>query len=157
MATVPGPPTRLNDVCAVFGAPVGTPLNQFLRGGPWVPNIPANAGVPTVLPIRLAQLAGATNYVPLGIVGPSALTFTRPGNVPSGQSITGGGGTTPTVTWTKTQQTGSPPIGCSNTAIINCTFGAVAGGAGDSEAIWHVVVTDGISTATKDVEVDAFV
>lgn len=67
MATVPGPPTSLAQVRAVFGAPAGTPLHAFVRGGAWVPNIAANNGVPTAPPIRLAQLAGATTYVPLAV------------------------------------------------------------------------------------------
>jgi hypothetical protein len=64
MATVPGPPTALSDVRSVFGAPAGTPLHAFVRNGAYVPDIPQNANVPTAPPIRLASLAGATNYVP---------------------------------------------------------------------------------------------
>jgi len=55
---VPANPTLLQ-VCAEFGAPAGTPLSAFVRGGVWVPNSPQNANVPTGLPIALSQLAGA--------------------------------------------------------------------------------------------------
>lgn len=65
MATVPGPPVTLAQIRAVYGAPAGTPLHQFYRGGPYVPNIPQNAGVPTAPPIVAHQLCGSTNYVPM--------------------------------------------------------------------------------------------
>lgn len=61
---VPGPPVSLAAVRAEFNAPAGTPLHAFVRRGAYVPDIPQNANVPTAPPIRLASLAGATNYVP---------------------------------------------------------------------------------------------
>jgi hypothetical protein len=64
---VPSNP-KLTDVYTEFGAPVNTPLSAFLRGGAYVPNGPAaNAGVPTALPIKLSQLAGAVKYVPMTV------------------------------------------------------------------------------------------
>lgn len=80
MASVPGPPVQLAQVRAVFGAPAGTPLNQFYRGGPWVPNIAQNNNVPIAPPIRLAQLAGATNYVPMTVTVPNINTDTEGGS-----------------------------------------------------------------------------
>ena len=59
MALPATPPLSLQQVCVEFGAPLNTPLSAFLRGGAWVPNSPANANVPTVLPISLLQLLGA--------------------------------------------------------------------------------------------------
>lgn len=56
-------PASMSSVYAEFGAPAGTGLSAFLRGGAYVPNGPAaNAGVPTALPIALSQLAGAVKY-----------------------------------------------------------------------------------------------
>ena len=62
---VPANPT-LTQVCAEFLAPSNTPLSQFVRGGPWVPNQPVNFYVPTGLPIHLSQLAGAARYTNVG-------------------------------------------------------------------------------------------
>lgn len=54
------PPINLLQVCTEFGAPAGTPLSAFLRGGAWVPNTPTNAAVPVALPISLLDLLGAS-------------------------------------------------------------------------------------------------
>lgn len=50
---VPANP-KLSDVCTEFLAPATTPLSSFVRGGSWVPNTGANAGVPTALPLLLS-------------------------------------------------------------------------------------------------------
>lgn len=61
-------PATMSSVYATFGAPANTHLSAFLRGGAYVPNGPAaNAGVPTALPIKLSQLAGAVDYVPMTV------------------------------------------------------------------------------------------
>lgn len=54
------PPISLNQILAEFGAPVGTPLSALHRGGTWVPNSPANAGVPTSGPISVLDFLGAS-------------------------------------------------------------------------------------------------
>jgi len=63
---VPSNP-KLSDVYTEFGAPTGTSLSAFLRGGAWVPNTAANAGVPTALPISLSWLAGSVKYTPMSV------------------------------------------------------------------------------------------
>jgi len=60
MALPASPPISLGQVCTEFGAPAGTNLGAFLRGGDHVPNSPANQNVPTSLPISLGQLCGAS-------------------------------------------------------------------------------------------------
>ena len=56
------PPISLGDVEAEFGAPSGTALGAFVRGGAWVPDGPAaNAGVPTAKPISLGDMLGTVN------------------------------------------------------------------------------------------------
>lgn len=50
----------MSAILAEFGAPPGTPLTAFLRGGAWVPNTPINVGVPTSLPISIRNLLGAS-------------------------------------------------------------------------------------------------
>lgn len=62
------PPISLSAICAEFGAPANTPLASFLRGGTYVPNTPANAAVPTALPISLLDLLGAASVAPVNLV-----------------------------------------------------------------------------------------
>lgn len=60
MALPSSPPITLGQVYAEFGAPAGTNLGAFLRGGSYVSNTPGNANVPASLPISLGQLCGAS-------------------------------------------------------------------------------------------------
>lgn len=158
MATVPGPPTSLAQVRAVFGAPAGTPLHDFVRGGTWVPNISQNAGVPTAPPIRLAQLAGATNYVPLAVTGAGTVNWSgyrhRPPvrfNVDPGAGYTGGS-STPSASWVRIS--GDSQIVCTNTAAINPQFYCYGGLDSDdpftADAVWRLTITDGVSSAFGD-------
>lgn len=62
MAVPPNP--KMSDITTEFLAPLGTPLSQFLRGGPYVPNTAQNAGVPTSLPLSMSQLVGASRVLP---------------------------------------------------------------------------------------------
>ena len=63
MALQDDPPLALSEIETEFEAPVGTPLSQFLRGGPFVPESATNAGVPTALPIAMLDLLGAANEI----------------------------------------------------------------------------------------------
>ncbi len=54
------PPIGMVEIQQEFSAPLGTPLSAFLRGGVWVPDTSANVGVPTVLPISMLDLLGAS-------------------------------------------------------------------------------------------------
>lgn len=86
-------PLSLGQVYTEFGAPAGTPLGSFLRGGAYVPNVSQNNNVPTALPISLGQLLGATKSVPLAAsVSPTTVS----GNVQSASknpSVTSGAAT----------------------------------------------------------------
>ena len=63
MAQVPGSGFSFVDVVNVFGGD-GT-FSNYYRGGPYVPNIPQNYGIPdNPSGMELAQFANATNYVP---------------------------------------------------------------------------------------------
>ena len=53
----------LSQVRTEFSAPASTPLSAFLRGGAWVPDTTANAGVPAALPISLRQMLGASAII----------------------------------------------------------------------------------------------
>ena len=56
---------KLSDVQAEFGAPVGATLSEFYRDGTYVPDIPLNSGVPVDGLLKLSDLDGATDYVPM--------------------------------------------------------------------------------------------
>lgn len=79
MALPAAPPISLLQIYTEFGAPVGTPLSQMLRGGQWVPNTPQNANIPTSLPISILDFIGASGEA---IFMPPALNVTA--NAPSG-------------------------------------------------------------------------
>ena len=69
------PPITLGDVEAEYGAPSGTPLGAFVRGGAWVPDNAVNVGVPTSKPISLGDLLGSENF-----------TFIKTHDLTAGQS-----------------------------------------------------------------------
>ena len=71
------PPISLGDVYAEYGAPNGTPLGAFVRGGAWVPDSAQNAGVPTSKPISLGDLLGSANETVF-----SSNTMTAAGGTP---------------------------------------------------------------------------
>lgn len=93
MALPSNPPISLAQVKAEFGG--SGRLGDYLRGGPYVPNIPANLGVPASLPITLHQLCGATAAVP----NPLSITLSRYSASAAGSA---GTLTTPSVTATVT-------------------------------------------------------
>jgi hypothetical protein len=81
MALPSTPPISMLQVYAEFGAPVGTPLAAFVRGGVYVPDIPVNAGVPAAPPISLLHLLGAAATSGLSVVAspnPSVYGTTLP-------------------------------------------------------------------------------
>lgn len=157
------PPITLAQVRAEFGAPAGTPLHAFNRGGAWVPNITQNNAVPTVAPIRLAQLCGATKYVPMVISGPNPVLWDgdpfkppRKFYVVSSQAVAGGNAGK-TYGWSFVS--GSTQINCDINNTLNGSFwayGQVDLGTGGTEdqvftAVWRLTVNDGTATATRDV------
>jgi hypothetical protein len=136
---------------SVFGAPANTPLHNFNRGGPWVPNVPANANVPTSGQIRLAQLAGATNYVPVSVSGPATLHMAAFVSTVSGTYTGSGGQGTLTATWTKNSNTGAA-ININDTHSFSPVFSRALNNT-EGDSFWNLAVTDGISTANMTVEV----
>lgn len=85
------------DFVAEFPAGAGVPFGAaWLRGAGIVPNTPANAGVPTALPINTLQFLGAANGISVSASpNPTAVAGPRP-NQTAGVTIThsGGGGAT---------------------------------------------------------------
>lgn len=161
---VPGPPVSLAAVRAEFGAPAGTPLSAFVRGGTWVPDIAQNAGVPTTPPIRLAQLAGAVKYQPMTISGPNPVTWIGPTTpkpprkvyTSSQQTVTGGN---PAKSYNWTYLSGGNDIMCDAPTTLNGSFwayGAIEIGVDPppettSNAVWRLTVSDGTSSVSSDV------
>ena len=101
MTTPASPPITMTDVINEFG---GTgELGAYLRGGSYVPNITGNSGVPTALPIEMAQLCNASK-APTASASPSSVSGTgvAPATVTSGSTTcTASGGFAPfTYSWT---------------------------------------------------------
>lgn len=155
---VPSNP-KLSDVYAEFGAPAGTGLSQFLRGGPYVPNVAANAGVPTSLPIRLSQLAGAVKYVPISLGGSTFASGSTCG-LPTTQttfssvaSITvSGGNPSPSISWAYIS--GDNTMSLTNPgSALNAQWSSAVNRGASKSATYRITVSDGISSATRDVAV----
>jgi hypothetical protein len=147
----------MESVYTEFGAPQGTPLSAFVRGGTYVPNTSANANVPTALPIPLSQLAGAVKYVNVGVT----VSPTTVGNAGLSPLIT------PSCTATATGGNGSYTYQWSyvsgDTAHITLNSGQgtptanwkVIGVNGNSwSATWKCTVSDGTSSASANVDVN---
>ena len=158
MALPTNPPISLSQIQAEFGAPSTTGITDFRRGGAYVPDTPANAGVPASGDIGLLHLLGATKTTPLvlSVTGGTRETFApepAPSQIPMSSimvaSVSGG---TPPYTFTWSRVSGS----------IN-SWGVLAGdpaGARFNANVFkniladitlRVTVTDsGGQTATKD-------
>lgn len=74
MALPTSPPISLNQIKTEFGATGTRSLTEFYRGGSYVPDIPANSGVPTSGAISLLDFLGAANYIPINDL--TAVTIT---------------------------------------------------------------------------------
>jgi hypothetical protein len=90
MALPTSMPINLLQICAEFGAPAGTPLTAFYRGGPYVPNLPVNYGVPTEGHIGMHHLLGAANLTPiLASANQSGGTLFTPEPAPNFANVSG--------------------------------------------------------------------
>lgn len=158
---VPANPT-LVQVCNEFLAPTNTPLSQFVRGGPWVPNTAANAAVPTGLPIHLSQLAGAVRYVNVGASksgdANGSFNYTPPPTGPTTVSIatnsvtiTGSGGNGG-YSYSWSHISGDAFSHSASSATTTFTHGAV-GRNQTKSAVYRCTVSDGVTSAFVDVNV----
>lgn len=152
-------PATMSSVYAEFGAPAGTPLSAFLRGGSYVPNVAANAAVPTSLPISLSQLAGAVKYIPISLSGPTSVlgetfglpttqqTYSNPANY-----TVSGGNPGPSISWSYISGDGSisQNVGGLNSVQWNAAVNRNA----SKSAVWRLTVSDGVSSATRDVTIN---
>jgi len=155
---VPSNP-KLSDVCAEFGAPATTPLSAFVRGGAWVPNTAANAGVPASLPINLAQLAGAVAYTPISLGGPTTAygeTFGTPTSQVTYSNIititVSGGNPGPSVSWTRISGDATMSLVLAGSSLGQ-QWSASVNTNNSKTAVYRITVSDGVSSATRDVTV----
>lgn len=155
---VPSNPT-LTQVCAEFGAPSTTPLSAFVRGGAWVPNVAANNGVPTGLPISLSQLAGAVKYIPISLGGPTSAYGETVGlpttqtTYSNGIAITvSGGNPGPSVSWSYVSGDATMSLQFASNSLTQQWFASVNRNSSKT-AVYRCTVSDGVSSATRDVTV----
>lgn len=153
-------PATMSSVYAEFGAPAGTPLSSFLRGGAYVPNSPQNAAVPTSLPIALSQLAGAVKYIPISLGGSTVIQGNSCGLPTTQQTYTSGGSITvsggnpgPSVSWSYIS--GDASI-AQNIAGLTPQWNSAVNRGASKSAVWRVTVSDGVSSAQRDVTVNLF-
>ncbi len=74
------PPIDMIMICDEFQVARTTPLASFLRGAGIVPNSPANANVPTALPISMLDLLGAQRQSPIDIISQREAGFELTGS-----------------------------------------------------------------------------
>lgn len=146
----------LSQIQAEFGAPAGTALSVFLRGGAWVPNNTANSGVPTSLPISMRQLLGASAITDHSV---SAGSITNVANL----GVTAQGSSTATVsdgvgpfTFAWAWLSGGTGITLSGVSTATVTASRNSTSQGSSSGTLRVTVTDtgnGNLVKTADVSV----
>lgn len=155
MAQVPGSGFSFQDVVNVFGG--DGYFSNYYRGGPFVPNIPQNYGVPdNPNGMELAQFANATNYVPFSAsasgstasfnLGNSTTPRTRVMSTLATASASGGNGSF-SYSWRvigSSGVTGPSAGGNSNSVAVQCTATLNAGGYVDVACD----ISDGTSTQT---------
>lgn len=148
------PPITMAQVRAEFGGVAGTTkLSAYVRGGAYVPNYPANSGVPTAVPIRLAQLCGATATPPLtASAAPASLSrVTKPSGTDTTSACavtTSGGSGSKTYAWARVS--GSASINCTSPSASSTTFSAAFTSGVIYTAVWACTVTDASGSATTN-------
>jgi hypothetical protein len=122
---------------------------DYYRGGPYVPNIAANAAISTILDgLALNQFSGADKYAALSVFANDINEFEPEGaHQASGVSFANaaGGSGSYTFSWqfvSGTQCHNGPLTGTSLEFVIY---------SGSVEATYRVTVSDGITTASFDI------
>lgn len=163
MALQSNPPITMAQIRAEFGAPANTPLHDFYRGGPWVPNISQNSNVPPQAPIRMQDLLNATKYQPIHLTAPIQVNWEGQGNRPpltfytTVDASVSGGNPNPTIRWTFVS--GSSQIANSSNNTLSGRFscrGGVPGQEINEVAVYQLAVTDGVSSDSKNVTFNFF-
>jgi len=75
------------DIAGEFGGSAPHALSEYYRGGSLVPNVSQNNGVPTSGAISISDFYGATNYVPLSILGSTTWVTGNTSSTTSSQSV----------------------------------------------------------------------
>lgn len=140
---------------AEFGGGYPIYISDYYRGGPRVPNTPANAGVPTSGIIYASQFYNATNYSAVGITGPTSAYNSRTGagTVSVGVAMGGTGGTG-SYTYSWVRQSGATNINITSTTVSNPSFNTSYTNTNASRNdIWRCTVSDGTTSAFRDVSI----
>lgn len=126
-------------------------LSDYYRGGPYVPNIPANAGISTTAAgLQLSQFSGADKVtaLPLSVSANDVVVQTAAGapqaSGTSNAVATGGTGNY-TYTWTRIS---GETIHVGALTGSSLTFRITSG---YKEANYRVTVSDGVSTVSRDI------
>lgn len=142
-------PLTLAQICTEFGAPTGTALGAFLRGGSYVPNTAGNASVPTSLPIKFTDLLGASAWALTASASPTTRYATRStsGTVVSGSIVASWSGNVGTVSLLWSRVSGDSGVACSNTTNSSPTWSASVGPGNPSRvAVWRCQATDSVGS-----------
>lgn len=138
---------------AEFGGGYPIYISDYYRGGPRVPNTPANAGVPTSGTLYASQFYNATNYTPVSAGGGSTNLYnsrTGAGTVTVSALASGSGGTG-SYTYSWTRLSGVTTININNASVANPQFSTSFINTNASRNnVWRCTVSDGTTSATRD-------
>lgn len=142
---------------AEFGGGYPIYISDYYRGGPRVPNTPANAGVPTSGIIYASQFYNATNYSAVTAGGGTTSPYNSrsgAGSVSVGALCTGSGGTG-SYTYSWVRLSGATNININNASVSNPSFSTTfsTNTNASRNAVWRCTVSDGTTSATRDYSV----
>lgn len=158
MALQTSPPISLNDIKSEFGATGARSLTEFYRGGPFVPDIPENSGVPTSGAISVLDFLGATSYTPVSVGAPPANGSiyhqepAPPSEIVSASTTASASGGTGSYTYSWSYVSGSTDITVTGSGATR-GFSARVGKNSTVSAVWRVTATDGTTSDSENVSV----
>lgn len=149
MATVTAP-VSMSKIKTVFG---GTGrMSEYYRGGPLVPNIPANSAISTTASgLRLSQFLNASDFVAMSVSANDIFYIANPGATEAVRTSTATVSNAPgavTYSWTLVSGVSLLSSGANSATATFRTQNQ-----GEWNAVYRVTVTSGGQTATHDITV----
>lgn len=148
-------PITLADIQTEFGGSNPISLNEYYKGGAYVPSTNTNSGIPTSGQISMSQFYGGSHLVlAVGLTpGSASASSTSPGTLTTNTVTASATGNNGAVTYTYTFVSGDTFTRNGTGATASFTAG-VSGASPDKDATWRVTGTDaGGNTAHLDFNV----
>lgn len=150
---------NFSQVKAFFNGPNN--LSAYVRGGPYVPNIPANAAISTTAAgLKLSQFSGADNSLPYTPITSVTISGNNGSFAWNGSGTltasSNGSSTSKTFNWTKVSGAAGLYISSGgNTATVTIRDTASNGNFSSHFATFRCTVSDGTSSAYADGNIES--